>query len=201
MKKVMHVGIGRSSFIIEEDAYQRLDLYLERFRNKMDSRDAGEVMEDVEQRIAELFYEYTNNKSEVVTLEVVERVIRQLGYPNDSEDDPDLEETTSKSKRRNGYSGYERYDGLGEKPRKRLFRDPDNTIIGGVCSGLAAYINCDPVLIRVLAVVTFFMGTASFWIYIILWIAVPMARTAAEKLEMRGLPVTAENLRRFSGRR
>jgi len=71
MKKVMHVGIGRSSFIIEEDAYQRLDLYLERFRNKMDSRDAGEVMEDVEQRIAELFYEYTNNKSEVVTLEVV----------------------------------------------------------------------------------------------------------------------------------
>lgn len=197
----MHVGIGRSSFIIEEDAYQRLDLYLERFRNKMDSRDAGEVMEDVEQRIAELFYEYTNNKSEVVTLEVVERVIRQLGYPNDSEDDPDLEETTSKSKRRNGYSGYERYDGLGEKPRKRLFRDPDNTIIGGVCSGLAAYINCDPVLIRVLAVVTFFMGTASFWIYIILWIAVPMARTAAEKLEMRGLPVTAENLRRFSGRR
>ncbi|OQC40352.1 MAG: Phage shock protein C [Bacteroidetes bacterium ADurb.Bin037] len=201
MKKVMHVGIGRSSFIIEEDADQRLDLYLERFRNKMDSRDAGEVMEDVEQRIAELFYEYTNNKSEVVTLEVVERVIRQLGYPNDSEDDPDLEETTSKSKRRNGYSGYERYDGLGEKPRKRLFRDPDNTIIGGVCSGLAAYINCDPVLIRVLAVVTFFMGTASFWIYIILWIAVPMARTAAEKLEMRGLPVTAENLRRFSGRR
>jgi len=201
MKKVMHVGIGRSSFIIEEDAYQRLDLYLERFRNKMDSRDAGEVLEDVEQRIAELFYEYTNNKSEVVTLEVVERVIRQLGYPNDSEDDPDLEETTSKSKRRNGYSGYERYDGLGEKPRKRLFRDPDNTIIGGVCSGLAAYINCDPVLIRVLAVVTFFMGTASFWIYIILWIAVPMARTAAEKLEMRGLPVTAENLRRFSGRR
>ena len=201
MKKVMHVGIGRSSFIIEEDAYQRLDLYLERFRNKMDSRDAGEVMEDVEQRIAELFYEYTNNKSEVVTLEVAERVIRQLGYPNDSEDDPDLEETTSKSKRRNGYSGYERYDGLGEKPRKRLFRDPDNTIIGGVCSGLAAYINCDPVLIRVLAVVTFFMGTASFWIYIILWIAVPMARTAAEKLEMRGLPVTAENLRRFSGRR
>ncbi|HHV03939.1 MAG: PspC domain-containing protein [Bacteroidales bacterium] len=200
MKKVMNIGIGRSSFVIEEDAYQRLDLYLERFRNKMDSRDAGEVMEDVEQRIAELFYEYTNSKSEVVTLEVVERVIRQLGYPNDSEDDPDLEETTRKSKRRNGYSGYERYDGLGERPRKRLFRDPDNTMIGGVCSGLAAYINCDPVLIRVLAVVTFFMGTASLWIYIILWIAVPMARTASEKLEMRGLPVTAENLRRFSGR-
>mgnify|MGYP003798669581 FL=1 len=197
----MNVGIGGSSFVIEEDAYQRLDLYLERFRNEMDSHDAGEVMEDGEQRIAELFYEYTRGKSEVVTLDVVERVIRQLGYPNDSEEEAEPEDTTRRSRRRNGYSGYERYDGLGEKPRRRLYRDPDDTMIGGVCSGLAAYINCDPVLIRVLAVVTFFMGTASFWVYIILWIAVPMAKTASEKLEMRGLPVTAENLRRFSGRR
>ena len=51
----MNVGIGGSSFVIEEDAYQRLDLYLERFRNEKDSHDAGEVMEDVEQRIAEHF--------------------------------------------------------------------------------------------------------------------------------------------------
>lgn len=93
MKKVLNVGIGKSSFIIEEDAYQRLDLYLERFRNEMDSKDAGEVMEDVEQRIAELFYEYTKGKTEVVSLDVVERVICQLGYPGDSaagggEDEP-----------------------------------------------------------------------------------------------------------------
>ncbi len=201
MKKVMNVGIGGSSFTIEEDAYQRLDLYLERFRSEMDSTEAGEVMEDVEARIAELFYDYTKEKSEVVTLAIVERVILQLGYANDSRDEAEPGETTRRAKRRNGYAGYERYDGLGEKPRKRLYRDPDDSMIGGVCSGLAAYFNCDPVLMRVLAVASFFLGSAGFWIYIILWIAVPLARTASEKLEMRGLPVTAENLRRFGERR
>ena len=201
MKKVLNVGIGKSSFIIEEDAYQRLDLYLERFRNEMDSKDAGEVMEDVEQRIAELFYEYTNGKTEVVSLDVVERVICQLGYPGDSAAGGGEDEPVKKTRRRNGYSEYEQYDGLGEKPHKRLYRNPDDSIIGGVCSGLAAYLNCDPVLVRVLAIVSFLMGSAGFWIYIILWIAVPKARTASEKLEMRGLPITAENLRRFSTRR
>jgi len=201
MKKVMNVGIGGSSFVIEEDAYQRLDLYLERFRSEMESPEAPEVMEDVEQRIAELFYEYTKGKSEVVTLAVVDRVISQLGYPNDSGTREEARQETGKSRRRADHTRYERYDGTGEKPRKRLYRDPDDTMVGGVCSGLAAYFNCDPVLTRVLAVGTLFLGSVGFWVYIILWIAVPMARTASEKLEMRGLPVTAENLRRYSGRR
>lgn len=74
-------------------------------------------------------------------------------------------------------------------------------MIGGVCSGLAAYFDIDTVLMRVIAVVALFLGSAGFWIYVILWIAVPKARTASEKLEMRGLPVTAENLRRYGGRR
>ncbi|HHV40064.1 MAG: PspC domain-containing protein [Bacteroidales bacterium] len=197
MKKVLNVGIGKSSFTIEEDAYQKLDLYLERFKSEMDSKDAAEVMEDVEQRIAELFYEYTKGKTEVVSLEVVERVIRQLGYPSDTTEGAKAD-PFQKTKRRNSYSGYNKYDGLGEKPLKRLFRNPDDSMIAGVCSGLAAYFDCDPVLVRVLAVASFFMGSAGFWIYIILWIAVPKARSASEKLQMRGLPVTAENLRRYS---
>lgn len=197
MKKVLNIGIGKSSFTIEEDAYQKLDLYLERFKGEMNSKDAVEVMEDVEQRIAELFYEYTKGKTEVVSLEVVERVIRQLGYPSDTMEDTPAE-TDRKTKKRHNYSGYDRYDGLGEKPIKRLYRNPDDSMIAGVCSGLAAYFDADPVLIRVLAVASFFMGSAGFWIYIILWIAVPKARSASEKLQMRGLPVTAENLRRYS---
>ena len=197
MKKVLNVGIGKSSFTIEEDAYQKLDLYLERFKSEMDSKDAAEVMEDVEQRIAEPFYQNTKGKIEVVPLEVVERVIRQLGYPSDTTEDAKAD-PFQKTKRRNSYSGYDRYDGLGEKPLKRLFRNPDDSMIAGVCSGLAAYFDCDPVLVRVLAVASFFMGSAGFWIYIILWIAVPKARSASEKLQMRGLPVTAENLRRYS---
>ncbi len=199
MKKVVNVGIGGSSFVIEEDAYQKLDLYLERFRSEMDTREAPEVMEDVEQRIAELFYEYTKGKSEVVTIAIVERVILQLGYPNDSAEE---NEQGKKTRRHSATSdGYEKYDGAGQRPRRRFYRDPDDSMIGGVCSGLAAYFDIDTVLMRVIAVVALFLGSAGFWIYVILWIAVPKARTASEKLEMRGLPVTAENLRRYGGRR
>lgn len=193
MKKVVNVGIGGSSFVVDEDAYQRLDLYLERFRNGMDAREASEVMEDVEQRIAELFMEYTNGRSEVVSLAIVERVITQLGYPEDGGE-------TSTSNSRENKEAYH-YTGVGEKPRKRYYRDPDDKMIGGVCSGLAAYFDVDVVLFRIVAIVALICGSVGFWVYLILWIAVPLARTATEKLEMRGLPVTADNLRRFSGRR
>lgn len=191
MKKVVNVGIGGSSFVVDEDAYQRLDLYLERFRNGMDAREASEVMEDVEQRIAELFMEYTNGRSEVVSLAIVERVIAQLGYPEEG----DKTSNSRDNKEDNHYTG------VGEKPRKRYYRDPDDKMIGGVCSGLAAYFDIDVVLFRIVAIVALFCGSVGFWVYLILWIAVPLACTATEKLEMRGLPVTADNLRRFSGRR
>ena len=81
---------------------------------------------------------------------------------------------------------------------KKLFRDPDNKSLGGVCSGLALYLIADVVLLRVLFVIALFMGGVGFWAYIIFWIVAPMAYTAAQKCEMRGLPVTAENLRKFS---
>lgn len=198
MKKVVNVGIGGSSFIIDEDAYQKLDLYLERFRSGMEPREAAEVMDDVEQRIAELFIEYTGGKNQVVTIAIVERVIEQLGYPEEG-----FSEGASRGRGRGRRSegGYDTYNGVGEKPHKRLYRNSDDTVIGGVCSGLAAYFDVDVIIFRIIAIVALFCGTAGFWVYVVLWIAVPAARTAAEKCEMRGLPVTAENLRRFGGRR
>ena len=85
----------------------------------------------------------------------------------------------------------------GELPRK-LYRDPYDRMIAGVCSGLAQYFGLDTALIRVLMVVLLVTGTAGFWIYIILWIIAPKAETAAQQCEMHGLPVTAENMARFS---
>ena len=70
-------------------------------------------------------------------------------------------------------------------------------MLGGVCSGLALYLDIDVVVVRVLFLIALICGTAGFWIYVIIWIVAPEARTAAEKCEMRGLPVTAENMRRF----
>ena len=82
--------------------------------------------------------------------------------------------------------------------RKKIYRDYDNRRIAGVCAGLATYLDIDVVLARVLMLVALVAGTAGFWIYVICWIAIPKAVTAIQKCEMNGLPVTAENLARFS---
>ncbi|MBR5049780.1 MAG: PspC domain-containing protein [Desulfovibrio sp.] len=82
--------------------------------------------------------------------------------------------------------------------RKKIYRDYDNRRIAGVCAGLATYLDIDVVLARVLMLVALVAGTAGFWIYVICWIAIPKAVTATQKCEMNGLPVTAENLAKFS---
>ncbi len=184
MKKVVTVGIGGRSFVIDEDAYQKLNLYLTRFKEKTGMGvHSGDVMEDLEQRIAELFAEALGTRYQVVNITMVNNIISQLGMPDGSQMENDF-----------GVKNEPFYN----MAVKKLYRNPDDKIIGGVCSGLALYLNVDVVLVRVLFFVAIFMGSIGFWGYIILWIVAPMAYTAAQKCEMRGLPVTAENLRRFS---
>ncbi|MFO7829936.1 MAG: PspC domain-containing protein, partial [Bacteroidales bacterium] len=79
---------------------------------------------------------------------------------------------------------------------KRLYRDPDNRFLGGVCGGLGAYFNIDPIVFRILFILIFFGMGSGLIIYIILWIAMPEAVTTAQKLEMRGEPVTVENIKK-----
>lgn len=181
MKKVINAGIGGRSFTIDEDAYKRLDSYLVLFKSRLGSPSAGEVMDDLESRIAELFTaEVGSGGARVVDLAMVERVIFQLGMPDGSEmpgaGTPEAE----------------------EKVPRKLYRDLDDKRIAGVCSGLAAYFDVDVVLVRVIMLVALLAGTSGFWIYLILWIAVPKAETAAQKCELRGMAPTAENLAKFS---
>ena len=146
-----------------------------------------EVMDDLEMRIADLFEEKLGSGSEVVTLQMVEEIISRLGMPDGSspfENGGDTSSSASASAESKG-------------PRK-LYRDPDDRVIGGVCSGLAQYLNIDVVLVRILFVVFTLIGGAGIWVYIILWIVAPQALTAAQKCEMRGWPVTAENIRKAS---
>ena len=82
--------------------------------------------------------------------------------------------------------------------KKKFYRDSDDKRLGGVCSGMAAYFNMDVLLLRIVAVVSLFFGGAGFWIYVIIWFVASLAVTPAQKCEMRGLPVTAENMNRFS---
>ncbi len=186
MKKVLNVGIGGRSFTIDDDAYQRLDSYLEHFRRKTSmGYQTKEVMDDLEMRIAELFTDALSSKQEVVNLALVNKVIAQLGMPDGTAEE----------------GSYNYYDPSGasyKKPDKKLFRDPDNKVIGGVCGGLAAYFDMDVTILRILFAVALFCGSLGFWAYIIFWIIAPLAKTAANKCEMRGLPVTAENMRKFA---
>ncbi|MBO7278254.1 MAG: PspC domain-containing protein [Bacteroidales bacterium] len=185
MKKVVNVGIGGRSFILEEDAYFRLDQYLELFRQRTQMGYlTREVMEDLECRIAEIFTETLSSREEVVNLALVERVIAQLGMPDGE-----------------GASGSEfKYNEpyAGQKINKKLYRDSDNKLVGGVCSGFSCYFDVDVTVLRVLFLAALILGGFGFWIYIVVWFVAPMAKTASQKCEMRGLPINAENLRRFS---
>ena len=185
MKKVLNIGLGGRSFIVDEDAYQRLESYLTHFRGKLASDTSKEVMDELESRIAELFLQDLSSSSQSVSLALVERVISQLGMP-DGTAEPG-----------GNTPPYQRPEA---KPLKKLYRNPDDRMIGGVCSGLSAFIGLDVVVVRVLMAVLFFSATAGLWLYVILWIVAPKAETPAQKCEMNGLPVTAENMARFTKR-
>ena len=184
MKKTVNAGIGGRNFTLDEDAYSRLEGYLKLFRTQLKDVPVEEVMDDIESRIAELFVERVGSGSRVVDINLVEEVIAQLGMPDGSEVPGGDGTGTTKSS-------------AAASPHK-LYRDPDNARIAGVCSGLAQYFDVDITLVRVLMLVALFAGSAGFWIYVILWIVVPKAETPAQQCEMRGISPTAENLAKFT---
>ena len=181
MKTVINAGIGGRSFTINEDAYKRLEGYLNLFRLHLKDSPREEVMDDLESRIADLFYESVGEGGRVVDLELVEKVISQLGMPDGSSTEvpPASEEA---------------------EPKRKLYRDTDDVRIAGVCSGLAIYFNIDTALVRIIMLVLFLAASAGFWAYIILWIAVPKAVTPAQKCELRGIAPNAENMSKFYGK-
>ena len=184
MKKVVNVSLAGRSFTLEEDAYKRLNEYLKHYESRLTVSPAqrAEVMEEIEGRIAELFYESAGGTDRVVSLALVEQVAKALGMPDG----------TSES------SGSSYTYGPSYNPEKKLYRDVDDKKIAGVCSGLAIYLDVDVTLIRILMLVALICGSAGFWIYVIFWIALPVADTPAKKCELRGLAPTAENMSRFT---
>ena len=193
MKKTINVAIGGCSFTIDEDAYISLNNYLERFKASLDGTSgSSDVMEELEVRIADLLKGKLGGR-QVVDNIMAQAVIGQLGYPEGYHDVDEQPYRHESSKEEYHYSGTD-----GERPARKLFRDPDGKKIGGVCSGIALFLNVDVVLIRVIFLIALICGSAGFWIYLIILIAAPEARTAAEKCELRGIPATAENIKRFT---
>lgn len=145
MTRTVSVSLGGRNFIIEEGAYYCLKAYFDKFKNDLLEREgsaasAGEVMEEVEMRVADLLREYLSNR-EVVDEALVKEVIRQVGTP----DGQPFTYTSDKDT-----AGPGSQCAPNPKPAHKLFRDTDNATLGGVCSGLAAYFDVDVVVMRVL---------------------------------------------------
>ncbi|MDD2491632.1 MAG: PspC domain-containing protein, partial [Bacteroidales bacterium] len=201
MKKVVKVSIGKMAFTVEEDGYLILKGYLEELNEHYRGMQNGnEIVEGIEERIADLFLEKSGTSS-VISSAVVREVITLLGRPEVID-----EESNETNYRRRVNSSFGRAE-------KRLYRDPDNKMIGGVCSGLAAYFNIDIAIVRVIFLVLLFFswipfalvpfagihgagGSFIFIAYIIMWIAIPEARTVKQKFAMRGEKPDLSNIQR-----
>lgn len=180
MKKTFTINISGTIFHIEEDAYEVLQKYLVNLKNHFGAGEEGkEIIADIEARIAEIFSEKSTEKK-VITPDMVSEVVSMMGTPEDF-----MEEETE-----------EEEDHTGDQKRKRrLYRDPEHRVLGGVCSGMGAYFNMDPVILRIIFAILFFATfPAAMIAYIILWIAVPKAITTAQRLEMRGQEATVKNI-------
>ena len=198
MNKTLSIGLAGFSFIIEEHAYIKLSDYLAALRNSLDANEADEVMHDIEIRMVEIFND-TLGKREVINDVDVERVISQIGKPEEIEEQEEAYYSENKSKSNAKSSA--NFSG-----NKQLFRDPEKQKIAGVCAGLAHYVGMDISAMRAIwlgiAILGVFSAAIStmliILIYVILWAVLPKATTATDFLKMKGKPMNFDNLKNES---
>jgi len=180
MKLTVSINLGGYSFNIDEDAYAELKMYLRNLELHFAGEEsASEILSDIETRMAELFRTKITSYKQVINIEDVRQAISVLGTPEDISDS-DGSATSGKF----SSAGYH-----------RMYRDPDNRVIGGVCSGMGAYWNIDPVILRIIFIALVLAGGVGVIVYLILYIVLPEARTTAQKIEMKGEPVNIHNIK------
>lgn len=194
MKQTVTANVGGIAFHIDEDAYSTLSTYLREIENHLHESDSKtEIMQDIEARIAELFKQHLNfSHLEVVNLAMVQDVVNQLGQPeviSDGMEEP--QDTEDEDNTETGTPGEQ------PKPafRKRLYRDVANQSISGVCAGLGKYIGVDAIWFKLLFLFFTFFNGVGLLAYVILWIIMQPADTAARRLEMQGIEPSAENIK------
>ena len=185
MNKVFNINLGGIPFTIDTDAYEHLNNYLETIHNHFRASEGyEEITTDIEARMAELFQEGLENRP-IVTLPDVKHVITVMGTPEDFGAEPAGDETPRSSPR-----GKWRF-----KTGKKLFRNPEEEVVGGVCAGIAAYFGIeDPLWVRLFFVLITVSGGFGVPLYIILWAVLPKAETASERLAMRGEKANVSNI-------
>lgn len=185
MNKTVNINLAGTFFHIDEDAYQKLQRYLEAIKRSFtDSQGRNEILADIEARIAELFNERVENDKQVVSIKEVEQVITIMGQPEDYMVDEEIFDDEPKST----------YKSSRTSSSRKLYRDTDSAYIGGVSAGLGHYFDIDPLWIRIAWVILFFGFGTGFLVYILLWVLMPAAETTSEKLAMSGKPVNITNI-------
>ncbi len=177
MNRIISIQLGRQVFQIEEDAYDRLNEYLNSLRKGMaQDPDADEIIQDIELRMAELFRHRMGEFRQHLDMEDITAVLEVMGAPSD-------------------IGAEEGKSGPTPGPR-RLFRHPDDKMIAGVCGGLGAYFNTDPLWFRLAFAATLFFYGGGVMFYLVLVFIIPVAKTPAERLQMHGEDVNLRNLER-----
>ncbi|MCH7514557.1 MAG: PspC domain-containing protein [Bacteroidetes bacterium] len=273
MKKNISINISGIIFHIEEDGYEKLKNYLDSISGYFSSfDDSGEIIADIESRIAEIFLSKLNEGKQVITIEDVDSLVATMGsirdfqaVEEDTVTSPETETRSSDEKKRKeektdkkyvttskklyrddkrkliggvcaGIAHYFAIDPLWirllfillgsdiffshslgilviiayivlwivlpastsleeDHKMKKMYRDPDDRVLGGVASGVAAYFGTDVTLIRVLFVISIFIGFGTgLLVYVILWIILPEATGVTDKVQMKGEPVTLKNI-------
>ena len=180
MKITVSVNLGGYSFNIDEDAYAELKRYLKNLELHFAGEESSsEILSDIETRMADLFRAKMTGYKQVITIEDVKEVISVLGTPED------IADNESKSTR----------DKFSSPGYHRMYRDPDHRIIGGVCAGMGAYWDIDPIILRIIFVAITLAGGLGVLVYLILYIVLPEAKTTAQKIEMKGEPVNIHNIK------
>ena len=184
MKTTVNISLRGYIFHLEEDAYERIKHYLDDLKSALSNEENfKEIIDNIEERIAELFRRRLSQHKQVVNLRDVEEIIAILGTPEKISGE---EKEKDKNKTNASAAG-----------TRKLYRDPVARVLGGVCSGLSIYTDVPLWLMRAIFVVFAFVGGFSVLVYVILWIVVPEARTASQKIEMEGRPVNIENIKDF----
>jgi phage shock protein PspC (stress-responsive transcriptional regulator) len=180
MKITVSINLGGYSFNIDEDAYAELKMYLRNLELHFAGEESSsEILSDIETRMAELFRTKITGYKQVINIDDVRQAISVLGTPEDISDN-------------DGKSSREKFSSPGYH---RMYRDPDNRVIGGVCAGMGAYWNIDPVFVRIIFIALSIAGGIGVMVYLILYVVIPEAKTTAQKIEMKGEPVNIHNIK------
>lgn len=188
MNKTVTINLSGIVFHIDENAYEVLRKYLDNLKMQFAGvQGKEEIIADIESRMAEMFTEKVNISKNVIMMDDVQSVIEVMGRPEQVAGEEEI--TSGSLPRAEGTLYYETVN-------KRFFRNPDDKILGGVCSGISAYFDIDPIWMRLAFALSVIFAGTGILIYIILWIIIPEARTAGEKLQMRGERVNVENIKK-----